>query len=473
MLRSKESDQLTPGKNFELRGWGGALGVVFVLFLCAHLQQESHVVKALHMANPSGASYSEYSFADFSVYYLAGKATYGHANPELYYPPDGSWRLNPQLRMVDPQTPWAEMGRAEGLTRVQYFLYPPLFSLLMEPFSRLSLASAYVVWRECNLLVFLLSIFVILRWLEPKPFWPILILSMIAAISFFPYTETAFLGQAGVILLLLWALGVCWAEEKPLWSALCFALGTMVKVTPVIVVPLFILRRQWRWLLGYVGWMTVLSSVSIWRFGWQSNEIYFTKVLPSMSCGIPLRTNTSLETLLHSIYFKHVFTGTQDAVAAGLATPSWICLTFKLMCLLIYAGSLFFFWKENKRGSVLSLELTILVLVSVLISPVVWRHSLVIVVLPLLFLWLATDNRTASLRRYVLLAFSTILIGTVLPFFALTLTNSTVLQIVLQLLVPGATVALLYLLFGHYRQTMVLLRSPPGRELNRVQCGLR
>jgi hypothetical protein len=449
--------------NSGLRVWGRTLGVVFVLFLCSFLQQESHVVKALRMPGPGGASYYQYSFIDFSVYYVAGKATDTHRYPELYYPPAGSWRANPTGRFVDPHTAWADIGRAQGRATIQYFIYPPLFSLLMVPLSRLSLASAYLAWRECNFLLLLLSIFVILRWLQPKPFWPIFILSSIAAISFFPYNETALLGQVGVILLLLWALGVVWAEEKPLSSALCFALGTMVKITPVIVLPLFVLRRQWRWLLAYVGWMIVLGGISIWRFGWQTNAIYFTKVLPSMSCGFPLATNVSLETILQSIYFKHVLASSADALAAALATPTWLCLIFRVICFFIYGGTLLFFWKENKRSSLLPVELTTLALVTVLISPVVWRHSYVPLLLPLFFLWLATDTRTASLRGYLLLAISTILIGTVLPEFAFNLTNSAVLQIVLQMLLPAASIVILFLLFGHYRQIIDLTRDSSSR----------
>ena len=443
-------------ENSGLRGWGGALAVVFVLFFCALGQHESHVVKALQMPGPGGANSFLYTFTDFSVYYAAGKATDTHRYPELYYPPAGSWRENPTGRIVDPNTPWAEIGRSQGQDTIQHFIYPPIFSLLMVPFSRLSLPSAYLAWRECNLLILLLSIFVILRWLQAKPFWPIFILSSIAAISFFPYNESAYLGQVGVILLLLWVLGVVWVEEKPISSALCFALGTMVKVTPVIAVPLLVLRRQWRWLSAYAGWMIVLSGISIWRFGWQTNLIYFTKVLPSISCGFPLATNVSLETILQSIYFKHVLTSFEAALAASLATPSWLCLIFKIICILIYGGSLLFFWKENKRSSLLPLELATLALVTVLVSPVVWRHSYVPLLLPLFFLWFATDTRIASLRRYLLLALSTILIGTALPQFTLHyLTNNVLLQIVLQMLVPAASIVILFLLFGQYRQIIV------------------
>ena len=120
--------------NAGFRGWGGTLGVVFVLFLCALIQQESHIAKALQRPRPGGASSYQYNLADFSVYYVAGKATDTHRYPELYYPPAGSWRANPIIRIVDPHTAWADIGRAQGQSQVQYFIYPPLFSLLMVPF---------------------------------------------------------------------------------------------------------------------------------------------------------------------------------------------------------------------------------------------------------------------------------------------------------------------------------------------------
>src|SRR4029077_16457230 len=54
-----------------------------------------------------------------------------------------------------------------------------------------------------------------------------LVLSATAVFSFFPFTETLFQGQIDPIIVLLCVAGIyLFRAEHPVWSALCFAVGT-------------------------------------------------------------------------------------------------------------------------------------------------------------------------------------------------------------------------------------------------------
>ena len=75
---------------------------------------------------------------------------------------------------------------------------------------------------------------------------------MFAAVCFFfPFRNTLVCGQVNVSILFVWTLGVYLLKrQRPMASALCFALGTVLKISPVVAVPFLALRRQWRWLGG-------------------------------------------------------------------------------------------------------------------------------------------------------------------------------------------------------------------------------
>ena len=74
-----------------------------------------------------------------------------------------------------------------------------------------------------------------------------------ATCFFFPFKSTLVFGQVNISILFVWTLGVYLLKrQRPMASALCFALGTVLKIAPVVAVPFLALRRQWRWLAAYM-----------------------------------------------------------------------------------------------------------------------------------------------------------------------------------------------------------------------------
>jgi hypothetical protein len=416
-----------------------ATACVFCLFLISYAQHEFH---ALELGLNSFAA--DFSLYDFAAYYVAGKVTAEEKRPVLYYPATGSQYSNPTGRHVDPSTEWASVGRAQGFGVTQHYIYPPLFALLISPLTHVPPRSAYIIWRQINLALLLLTLVLALKSADTEFSWPIFLIMAIAALSFFPYHETAYLGQVGGLILFLWTLGVYFTtKSQPLLSAGCFALGTMIKVTPVLVVPLLLLRRQWKWLYAYTAWMVFLLGVSIWRFGWQSHVIYFSKVMPAMSCGFPLSTNVSLTTVLQSLHAGRALLSEKLAFQAEQNTPSWLCTLAKTIGLGIYIATLWVFTKERRSAGRLPVEMATLALVSVLVSPVAWRHSYLVTLLPVVLLWVETRREVFSGRKYLLLFLATTMIGTAIPEYVLVHLRRSVLDVAVIGIVPAAAVILL------------------------------
>jgi Glycosyltransferase family 87 len=113
-----------------------------------------------------------------------------------------------------------------------------------------------------------------------------MLIAAVGVLSFFPFVETLYEGQVGCLILFLWTVGFyCARTRRIAVSAARFAIGTAVRLTPAIVVPIFILRRQWKGLISYVATLSALLLFSIWRVGWQAHHFYVTQSAAVFVCG--------------------------------------------------------------------------------------------------------------------------------------------------------------------------------------------
>src|SRR5438445_624532 len=144
-------------------------------------------------------------------------------------------------------------------------------------------------------------------------------------------------------------------KDRPVAGAFCFAVRTMVKLTPAFVVPLFILRRQWRWLAAYTAWMTALFSISVWQLGWSNHVMFFTRFLPAMSCGFPSAANKSLMNIVQSLYYGNSF---RDASHLA-AMPPIVCAIGKALSAAVLIGVLIAFYRRTKDAAHIGYEVAL------------------------------------------------------------------------------------------------------------------
>ena len=196
-------------------------------------------------------------------------------------------------------------------------------------------------------------------------------------------------------------------------SALCFALGTVLKISPAVAVPLLVLRRQWRWLAAYVMGVVAFTGVSIWRLGWQTNLTWLTAIYPSISSGVGNIVNRSFAGLVDALcgprYFASLATAIQWPVPHGLA------LFEKACSVAIGLGFIFWCWRKRNDAKGLMDELILLPLVYLLAAPFSWPHHFLLAVLPLTYFW--AKAREATLAELLALYIGTLALGTELPMY--------------------------------------------------------
>ncbi|SEB92215.1 glycosyltransferase family 87 protein [Terriglobus roseus] len=346
---------------------------------------------------------------DFYDYYFAAQVVHADRHADLY---EGATEGNPQLRSAPATSGIAQMAQRSGIADTELYLYPPLFADLLTPLTRLPLIRAAQLWRAFNLLMVLGSMLLLGRLLRLPVLSSSFALLVFLAISFWPVHEGISLGQITPLLLGLWAVGLwAYAEEMPVLSAVAFALATSFKVTPLLLVPLFLLWREWRWIIAYGA--SLFAAVGL-MFAWNgsANMLAFTRVIPAMAGILPSLQNKCLGSVAAWLYYGHLF-NLVSVHAVLSAAPHGLLLFIKLLDAAFYGACLLLVWRLRQSSSLIDRAtiVAIFALVTLVIAPVSWRHGYTVALLPFALLWAdALRSRIQGVKVW-LLALATVTVG--------------------------------------------------------------
>ncbi len=400
---------------------------------------------------------------DISMYYTAATVARGSSAVRLYVPlrtsrsPATDYLAGPP----DPNSDWLRIGREAGApAKGGNFTYPPSAAVLLIPLTFVTVQEAFIIWRVLSLLCIICALYLATGLACPVRSVPLTTFSIIGALSFFPLQEMFYLGQMGAVLLFLWVLGTwLWSKELSVLSSLCFAVGTMLKITPVVVLALFVYRRQWKWVLWFCVWCSLFLGLGIWRLGWLNTENYFLKVLPMMSCGLPGYVNKSLAAVSQNAYLGFVPLDPYQSPTI----PSPICWLNKSVSACLF---LFILWQVHRRRREPNLryELAMFAFVALLISPVSWRHHYVMALFPLIVAW--SRYHEMSLREFAALVGATVLLGVPFGDYFVVLVRPSVLQVVVAAAPTVAALGFLVIGMSEYSRAGAYNRRADAASLN-------
>jgi hypothetical protein len=342
---------------------------------------------------------------DFNVYYTAALVARQHGGALIYEGADDG--VDPQLRESLPNGVFLRTARSVGIPRIQLYVYPPTLADGLIPLTFFSRPVALGVWNLLNLLAVVLATVCILDLLRIPVFtWQSGLLLLCVFIAT-PTQGCLAWGQVTVLLLLLWSAGV--AAYRRGWvnaSAALFALAAAVKLTPCIVVLLFLLWRDWKWLRAFAVMVAVLTAAICAINTPHALGDYFTHVMPSMSRSIPSFANLTLSSSaelmwasMHGTLVPSMVQHVPDTIQARAKTASTVVL-------LAACVGMFFLRKVN-RPEHRALALSSLAALSVAISPVSWSHAYTILLLPLSILWISAFQTWRSWTSIAMLTVCT------------------------------------------------------------------
>jgi alpha-1,2-mannosyltransferase len=285
-------------------------------------------------------------------------AVLASAGPTLGY--DTRAYLDAARRLLDGRQLYDTSIDQAGAAGLYY--YSPPFTLLAIPFSLLPGPLDVIGWTAAIVAAFGLGVALLPVTREVR--W---ILVLLAGLSW-PFAYAVKLGQVGPILFLCFAVGWRWAD-RPVRLGIAIAVGTIVKLQPAILVVWAGLTR--RWAAVAVGSASLAAAAAV----------------ATIVCGIDAwgAWLTILRSISAPITTPHNFTPGAIAYQAGLSEGAAAALqvlsTAAVLVIVVWA---------SLRSSPAVGYLTA-VTASQLLSPVLWDHYAMLLLLPTA--WLLERHR--------------------------------------------------------------------------------
>ena len=289
------------------------------------------------------------------------------------------------------------------------YVYPPLFALLLTPFTVLPLPAALALWDVCNVAFLAVAVYTLLRAAGARPAFFLVALFTPVGSLLGPVRSTLHWGQAD--LFILCCIGTAFlvrTRNRPGLAGLLLGIACVTKPTYLALIAFLLWKREFKFaaatMLAFVasffapflwlGSQPLRDEVSILQF---LSGQYATTLVNHAPKGVLLRLFTA------NPYVRPLVT------APWLVTLLWLVVVAGVLLLTIALIS-----PRRLHSDARSLlEVGLAVLAMFLISPMAEEGHLTLLVLPLVsvYVWLgAVDWRARRVRRIGLVAGAVVLV---------------------------------------------------------------
>jgi len=284
-----------------------------------------------------------------AVFALFGGAVLSSAGETLGY---DFLAYHHAARRVLDGLPLYELG-AEQAGGFALYLYPPPFAVLVLPLGLLDPTVAIAVWTALLIVAFGLGV-----WLMPVSSTVRWATVLLAGLSW-PFLYALKLGQVGTILFLLFAAGWRWLEHPSRLGASA-GLGAIIKVQPGLVLVWALLTRRRRAVLA--GGIVVVVAALI--------------ASAVTGPGSWLDYATLLRTVNDPVGTDH--NSTPGAMALSLGASISVAAAVQVVAIVVVVGVVVV---AALRASAEASYLVVVV-ASQLLSPILWDHYAMLLLLP-------------------------------------------------------------------------------------------
>ncbi|MFI6099397.1 glycosyltransferase 87 family protein [Lentzea sp. NPDC051213] len=236
------------------------------------------------------------------------------------------------------------------------FTYPPIAAVLFSGLTFLPVWAANAVVVLVSFLCLSVVCLLVTGRLTQRAnvVWTIAPAVAIAGIALEPVISTFLFGQINLVLMALVVVD-CLAVRDPRWRGVLVGVAASIKLTPLIFLLYFLVRKDWRAALTSVATFVALAGAGFLLAPKDSAEYWFHALLdPSRAGGLAYMANQSLRGVLHR------FNPGQPA-----ETLLWVLLSALVVALAVVAA-------RRARNDVVAL--TAIATAGLLVSPVSWSH---------------------------------------------------------------------------------------------------
>ena len=251
------------------------------------------------------------------------------------------------------------------------FTYTPLAAWLIAPLTRMSYQSATVLLVVATPLCAAVTAYATLRRLGTgsrtahglAP-W----LALIAVVALEPFPKTMEYAQVNAILMALVAVDLLAVPGHSRWRGVLSGLAAAIKLTPAVAILVLLARREWRaaaTMAGSAVGLTALAALAAPTESWE----FFTSAMwdPGRAGFADYSGNQNLK----------------GAIARGLPESAWNP-TWAACSLLAVAAAWFLCRRlgrlqvtseaDDEAGLVLTLQVGVVMVLGLLVSPISWSH---------------------------------------------------------------------------------------------------
>ena len=255
------------------------------------------------------------------------------------------------------------------------FTYTPLAAWVIAPLTWMSYQQATVLLIVATPLCAAVTAYAVLKRLAVAPRmarglapW----LALIGVIALEPFPKTMEYAQVNAILMALVAVDLFLVPERSRWRGALSGLAAAIKLTPAVAILVLLARREWRaaaTMAGSAVGLTLLAVLAAPAESWE----FFTSAMwdPGRAGFADYSGNQNLK----------------GAIARGLPEAAWN-LTWAVCSLLAVVAAWFLCRRLDRLrgagraaggtgqddGLVLSLQISVVMVLGLLISPISWSH---------------------------------------------------------------------------------------------------
>jgi len=302
--------------------------------------------------------------SDFIACYTAARMVWDGKGAQLYDLSEQTAYQDKVLQSLDTQFRFRD-----GLLA---YIHPPFEIVWFLPLGGLSYFQAYSVWLAISLGCLVAGVYVLLRC--PGHDRSRFLRFLLGSLAFFPVFINLLQGQDSATLFLFWALGY-YSLARSREMAAGFWLSLLLQKFQVVLPTLLVLLvlKRWRVLLGFLAGSSVLLAVSLVLIGTSGIESY-GRLMVEVSGWIERKGIYPSQ--MHNLrgQFYVWFHGKYPSAANAL---TGLC-SVVLLALLVRA------WKGKWEpgGARFGLKFSLLVTISLLVSPHLNLHDLTCLLLP-------------------------------------------------------------------------------------------
>lgn len=236
------------------------------------------------------------------------------------------------------------------------YQYPPPFVLVAAPFSPFGFDIGNMLW--IGFLIGCWAIGTAILPLRVQTRWLVLVLGAIG----WPLIFGVRIGQVGPILYLVFAFA--WRNlDRPVPLGASIAVGAMVKLQPGLLALWLVSRRAWRAVAAAAIAGAAIASLAAVLGLWDWLGLF--TLLRALTDAVTVSTNMAIGATLHNA-----------GVDVGIAGAIQAVNTVAILGIVVAAG----LWLRPTAG------LLVAVIATQLISPIVWSHYALILMLPVAWL---------------------------------------------------------------------------------------